>query len=104
MLQHIHPVFHVSLLEPTSSSAIPNHVEDPPPPLELDDSNKYQVQQILDSKIDCHCKGSGLLYLVEWKGLDNTAKSSSWEPEANVRNAPDLVMAFHEAQPDKPGP
>src|SRR6266481_9214391 len=104
MLQRIHPVFHVSLLEPTSSSAIPNRVEDPLPLLELDNSDEYQVQQILDSKIDHRRKGSGLLYLVEWKGFNNMAKSSSWEPEENVRNAPDLVRAFHEAPPDKPRP
>src|SRR6266481_9607290 len=90
-LQRIHPVFHVSLLEPTSSSAIPNHVKDPPPPLELDDSDEYQVQQILNSKINCHCKGFGLLYLFEWNSFNNMAKSSSWEPEENVHNTPDLV-------------
>src|SRR5882724_8821810 len=37
-LSHIHPVFHVSLLQPTSSSEIPNRAVDPPPPVELDDS------------------------------------------------------------------
>src|SRR6266481_9819594 len=32
-LQRIHPVFHISLLQPASDSSIPNHIEDPPPPL-----------------------------------------------------------------------
>src|SRR5882672_5071924 len=34
-LSRIHPVFHVSLLQPTSSSDIPHRVIDPPPPIEL---------------------------------------------------------------------
>ena len=103
MLQHIHPVFHISLLQPASDSSIPNCIEDPPPPLELDDSNEYEVQRVLDSKIDRRQKGSGLVYLVEWSGFDNTTESTSWEPEENLWNAPDLVRAFHR-YPDKPKP
>src|SRR6266481_2009629 len=49
-------------------------IEDPPPPFELDDSNEYEVQRVLDSKIDCCKKGLGLVYLVEWSGFDNTAE------------------------------
>src|SRR6266481_197758 len=103
-LQRIHPVFHVSLLQPTSDSSILNCIEDPPPPLELDGSNEYEVQRVLDSKINCCRKGSGLVYLVEWLGFDNTTESTSWEPEENLRNAPDLVRAFHRSYPDKPKP
>jgi len=71
-LSRIHPVFHVSLLQPTSTSEVPNRVIDPPPPIELDDSNEWEVHQILDSRLIGCRKGSGLLYLVEWKGFDNT--------------------------------
>ena len=83
-LQHIHPVFHVSLLQPTDPSSIPNRLDDPPPLLEVDDSMEYEVYHILDSKIDRRRKGSGLLYLVEWSGFDNTADATSWEPKENV--------------------
>ena len=41
---HIHPVFHVSLLEPWTSSSIPGWVIPPPPPIEL-------AKAILESKI-----------------------------------------------------
>jgi len=67
----IHPVFHVSLLGPTSSIEIPNRVIDPLPPIKLDDSDEWEFNRILDSRFDCHCKGLGLLYLVEWKGFDH---------------------------------
>ena len=51
-LQHIHPVFHVSLLQLEQPSLIPHRINDLPPPLEIDDSNEYEVRRILDSKVD----------------------------------------------------
>src|SRR5882672_3994808 len=101
-LSRIRPVFHVSLLQPTSSSVIPDRVVDPPLPIELDDSDEWEVNRILDSKVDRCCKGLGLLYLVEWKGFDNTPDATSWEPLEHLANATDLVQAFHWAYPNKP--
>src|SRR5882724_4506457 len=103
-LSRIHPVFHVSLLKPTSSSEIPNRAVDPPLPVELDNSNKWEVHQILDSRIDRRRKGSGLLYLVKWKGFDNTPDATSWEPPEHLVNAPDVVQTFHQVYPDKLAP
>ena len=100
----IHLVFHVSLLKPTIPSDIPNRVVDPPPLIEFDNSVEWEVNQILDSKIDCWHKGPGLLYLVEWKGFDNAPNAMSWEPPKNLGNAPDLFQAFHLTYPDKPSP
>ena len=94
----------MSLLQPTSSSEIPNRAIDLLPPIQLDDSDKWEVHQILDSRIDCCHKGSGLLYLMEWKGFDNTPDEMSWEPPEHLANAPDVVQAFHQAYPDKPTP
>ena len=101
-LSRIHPVFHVSLLQPTSTSDIPNRVVDPPPPIELNDSEEWEVNRILDSKVDRRRKGPGLLYLVEWKGFDNTPDATSWEPPEHLAHAPDLVQDFHRVYPDKP--
>src|SRR5882724_11382300 len=92
------------LLQPTSPSEIPNRAVDPPPPVELDDADKWEVHRILDSRIDRRRKGSGLLYLVEWKGFDNTPDETSWEPPEHLANASDVVQAFHRAYPDKPAP
>src|SRR5882672_7517852 len=78
-LSHIHPFFHVSLLQPTSPSDIPHRVVDPPPLIKLDNSEEWEVNWILDSRVDCHRKGPGILYLVEWKGFDNTLDATSWE-------------------------
>ena len=92
------------MLQPTSSSEIPNRVVDPPLPIELEDSDEWEVYQILDSRIDRCRKGSGLLYLVEWKGFNNTPDATSWELPEHLANAPDAVHAFHQAYPAKPAP
>ena len=94
----------MSLLHATSPSDIPNRTIDPPPPIELDDSDKWEVHHILDSRVDCHCKGLGLLYLVEWKGFDNTPNAMSWELPEHLANAPDMVQKFHQAYPEKLAP
>jgi len=68
-LSCIHPIFHVSLLQPSSSSEIPNRVIYPPPPMELDDLDEWEVSHILNSKFNHHCKGSGLLISLSAKAL-----------------------------------
>jgi len=79
-------------------------VVDPLLPIEPDNSDEWEVNQILDSRLDHCCKGSGLLYLVEWKGFDNTLNATSWEPPEHLVNTPNLVQEFHLAYPDKLSP
>lgn len=85
----IHPIFHVSLLEPYHVSSIPGRVQDPPLPIEIDGIPEFEVEEILDSRIQ---RGK-LEYLVEWKGCDVSERS--WEPVSNLTNAPQKVRAFH---------
>ena len=51
-LHAIHPVFHVSQLEPSVPNTIPNHDQPPPPPVKIDGKIKYKIAEILDSKIN----------------------------------------------------
>jgi len=60
----IHPVFHVSQIEPAPLSNIPNHVNPPPPPIEIDGNLEFEVAYILDSKLDRR-RRDPLLYLVQ---------------------------------------
>jgi hypothetical protein len=62
-LRAVHPVFHVSQLKTETLNTIPNRVQPPPPPIEVDGDIKYEVSEILDSKIDKRRKCQ-LLYLV----------------------------------------
>ncbi|MBW0494139.1 hypothetical protein O181_033854 [Austropuccinia psidii MF-1] len=57
----IHPVFHISLLEPVKKSTIPNRNQEPPPPIIIEEEEEWKVSQILDSKL----KRGSLWYLVE---------------------------------------
>src|SRR5258707_12951918 len=51
----IHPVFHVSQLEPTRPNLFPLQQQPPPPPLQIDGESEYEVSEILDSKVNRHC-------------------------------------------------
>jgi hypothetical protein len=47
----IHHVFHVSLLKPYQRSTILGKIHDPPPPIEVDGEQKYEMEDILDSRV-----------------------------------------------------
>ncbi|MBW0486809.1 hypothetical protein O181_026524 [Austropuccinia psidii MF-1] len=70
----LHPVFHISLLEPVKTSTVPNRHQEPPPPIIIEEEEEWEVYQILDSKL----RRRKLWYLVEWKGfsLGNQPKTS----------------------------
>ncbi|MBW0557061.1 hypothetical protein O181_096776 [Austropuccinia psidii MF-1] len=44
----VHPVFHVSLLEPVKHSTIPDHHQFPPPPVLVEEQEEWEVAQVLD--------------------------------------------------------
>jgi len=48
----IHPVFHVSQLEPVTPNTIPNCIQPPLPPVEVNGEPEYEISEILDSKLD----------------------------------------------------
>jgi hypothetical protein len=47
----IHPVFHISLLEPTTTRniPIPGHLQPPPPPIIINNKEEWEVEEITDS-------------------------------------------------------
>ena len=48
----VHPVFHVSMLEPATPNTIPNRVQSPPPPVKINGEVEYEIAEVLDSKVD----------------------------------------------------
>ena len=95
---HLHPVFHVSLLEPYTTSSILDRLTSPPPSIEVSDGSEDEVAAILDSKII----RNKLYYLVDWLGY--TPNDRTWEPLENLANASEMVAAFHNKYPHKPSP
>jgi len=102
-LRAIHPVFHVSQIEPAPLSNIPNHVNPPPPPIEIDGNLEFEVAHILDSKLDWR-RRDPLLYLIQWSGYEGTPDEYLWTPASDLENAAELVSEFHSLYPGKPGP
>jgi hypothetical protein len=94
----VHPVFHVSLLERFRPDPIPGRVPKPLPPLIVAGEEEYEVESILDSKVQ---RGS-LQYYIHWKGYPISERS--WVPAVSVANSPKLVSQFHKRHPNKPGP
>ena len=60
----------------------------------IEGEKEYKVEEIIDSQ-----KWRGKLeYLVQWKGY--TAKECTWEPAANVQNAPEKIDEYRKNYPD----
>ncbi len=77
----VHPVFHVSLLEPADSKT----------PLQEDwkyeaETEEYEVERILEQK--------GQKYLIKWKDCEES--ENTWEPIRNLGNCQDLLQQFHQ--------
>jgi hypothetical protein len=95
----IHPVFHVSLLEPYRANLIVGRTPPPPPlPEEVEGELEYEVKEILDSKF----VRQKLHYYVDWVGY--TPEERTWEPVEYVELATDAVAAFHQRHPQRPAP
>ena len=95
---HIHPVFHVSLLEKYHTSAIPGRKPEPPPSVEVESEQEWAVDRILDSFV----KRRRFYYLVSWRGYPESEATA--EPPEHLTHAQDLVEEFHRLHPDKPRP
>ena len=76
----IHPVFHISLLEPA----------DPETPLQTtfhfqtEENDEFEVEEILEQR--------GQRYLVKWKGYPHS--DNTWEPRQNLKNCATLLRRF----------
>lgn len=98
-MSKVHPVFHVSLLERYIANTLPGRMVPPPPPVEIEGEEEFEVEAIVDSRIIRR----RLQYRVQWKGYQGDDKYS-WESPDDVTHCPELVDAFHARYPKKPGP
>jgi len=82
----------------------PDHIQPPPLPITIDDEPKFEISEILDSKIDNCCCTCKLLYLVRWTGFEGTDEETSWILAPELGHTSKLVTDFHSAYSAKPGP
>ncbi|GJF00476.1 hypothetical protein PsYK624_167640, partial [Phanerochaete sordida] len=102
-LSRLHPVFHVSLLEPyTDPSEFHSHAS--PDPFELhSDSIPSNASQTIDSILDCRKIGHRYEYYVSWKSLPE--EENSWVPLSDIpTTSNELIERFHRRHPRAPRP
>jgi hypothetical protein len=81
----IHPIFHISLLEPAPHNIkTQQHIE-----TETTES-EYEIERILDTKRVRNQQ----YYLVKWKGYDDS--ENTWEPTSHLRNSQESIRKFHQ--------
>ena len=102
-MKSVHPVFHVSQLEPSVPNTIPNRVQSLPPLVEVDGELEFEISEILDSKVDRRRRNCKLLYLVRWSRYEGSDKVSCWLLATELGHASELVHDFHLWYPDRPG-
>lgn len=93
----IHPVFHVSLLDPVNKDPVPGQILPPPPPVEVEGEEEFEIEEVLDSRMSRR----KLQYLIKWRGYD----APTWEPATSIdldNSGP--VNVFHHLFPQKPKP
>jgi hypothetical protein len=90
----MHPIFHISLLEPANKDTI--YIT---PRLDIEVyEEEFEPERIIDRKrIDGENK-----YLIKWKGYTNA--DNTWEPARHLKNSPQLLRKFHEATRHKKNP
>ena len=81
-MHSIHPIFHVSMLEPSTPNEFLNRTETPPAPVIINRETEFEISETLDSKIDKRHK-CRLQYLVKWSGYEGTDEETSWIPACN---------------------
>ena len=99
----VHPVFHVSMLEPTTSNTFSERIQLAPTPVIIDREPEYEISWIVDSKID-HWQACKLLYKMIWLGYEDTVDESEWIFTSELSHAANLVSNFHIIYPAKPSP
>jgi len=91
--KNVNPVFNVSKLEAYREDPSNPNFPVPPPDL-IDGEPEWEVEEIQDAKFTMN----RLLFLVKWKGWPDS--ESSWEPEDNLVNSPEVIQEFYHTHPE----
>jgi hypothetical protein len=82
----IHPIIHVSEIEPYYEDTFRRN--QPSPPVIVNNEEEYEVEKILGKRTYY----GKIQYLIKWKGYE--ISESSWESESNL-NFPELLKYFN---------
>ena len=106
----IHPVLHVSLLEPYKVPDRPIREQPPIEPEDVEGDMEWEVEKIVKSEIITPTRKvrrvsqtfKELQYFVKWAGCSE--KENTWEPPEGLENATKVVERVHRENSEMPGP
>ena len=90
----VHPVYHVSLLEPATLDPLLGLLQPPPPPVIIDEEPEWKVDEIVNPKF----MGKTLQYLIRWVNYSDL----TWEPSTMLTNVLSVVKKFYLLYLSKP--
>ena len=90
----VHPVFHVSHLVPYRKNTVLGRVPQPPPPVEVDGEEEYEVEGIRDMRRRGRADPPVYEYLVHWEGYPDS--EDTWEPADAFDKAQEIFAAWWE--------
>jgi len=93
----IHNTFHISLLEPYQDNRFPSQIKEPPPPIQIEGEDEYELDEIIDSRLHYN----KLQYRAKWKGY-SPEHDKVWYPAENFNHAERSIERFHQRYPGKP--
>ena len=104
----IHPIFHVSLLEPYRTSNRDGRGQPPREPEDIDGDLEWEVEKIVKSEVISYVRKvrgrnkrfRELRYFVKWKGC--AEDENTWEPPESLQHAQRMVEEFHTENQDMP--
>ena len=101
----IHPVFHVSQLEPEHPNTFTDREQPPPPPLIVDGQPEYLIECLIDLKYNHTRRRCQLSYHVKWVGYPISNAPLDWILADAFDDATGklLTEAYHLQFPLKPG-
>jgi hypothetical protein len=85
----MHNVFHVQLLKKYRDNG---KVQPPPPPIEIDNSLKYEVERVLGHREVKRDKQIRKEFLVKWLGYEH--EHNTCEPEKHLTHCEDLLADY----------
>lgn len=90
-MKRIHPVFHVSMLQPWRVDAEhPGHKDRVPPPPVVPDDRQHLVEKLLDKRVAQYGRVKRVEYLVRWEGYG--PEEDEWRPVVDIH--PGLIAEY----------
>ena len=98
----IHPIFHISLLDPYRTSIRPGREQPPQEPGEIDGDLEWEVERKVKSEIITYIgrwrRMQEIRNFVKWAGCSED--ENTWEPPEGLEQGQELVEEFNRENPE----